>query len=1177
MKPIRVVHFGDLHYSAEHREPALKSLDYLIDYCEREQPDLIVNAGDTFDHGIQNSERGGLPDLLDRFRRLIRIAPIISDRGTPTHDVFGCYAPLQALGGFTLIDPGDSYFLTDLGYVEMDPECVETEEGKGRAVMLILGLPEPSKEWFLADKKGLGREEANQAVIDGMREMLLGLGALRKQYASLPCLMVYHGQVAGSSLANGQTLRPGGIQIGRDDLALVGADYYALGDIHLAQQIGDLPAYYSGSCFPVNWGELDQKSFRVVNFYGDTTFPDDGSGSIEWEEVPFPHAPRKKIVTSWPEGEDRFEPDGQVDGFQVWLEVKGDKSIIGDLNAEATLERLLAAGALPGSRVTATVIPTETVRAGEITEANDLTTKLDIYSLNSGELLPPNSTITEKAQQLEADARRQGLTSDGLYIRIKSLRLRGAIGVKRGQDKDEIALDLGSYDAGLVALIGANGEGKTTLIENMHPYSQMLTRDGKLQDHFYLRDSYRDLKFVDERTGDEYRALLQIDGANKSGAVDYHLYRNGEPIVNGRKADYDEQIEKLFGSLSLYLRSAFVSQRPTKGNPDLSAATQGEKKALFRELAGLDYLQAYSETAREKAKAIETETERDKGKIEALTEDVEHAPDLEGRKAELEGAVNDLANVVQGLIGEGEELKAKAAEARKKADEQQAIIQKIRDKQLEQGELTKKAERIEHDEIPTLELVLVHEPAAIADLATAERLQAEEKELNADYQRYLEDRDKRRSEYNDKREAVRSCEQALKDEAADIDRAIAEVQTGKAQLTAAADALRKTLEKPIDEHCPTCGQLLPDEKREELIAEYDDAKAELETNEAELERINDRIIELGTERKAVEKKIAGLEWPLPTDDEPYDNSRLVTVQRELSEINVAEARQIVEGASNAKVRIEEARKRGSDLKEQIGALQTEISYLNVILNPDLLGAADLAETKLQRKREEYERKNSALIEMRADLKHVEEQIADLAEKRRQLEELRTALEAKLTDAREWRWLETACGPNGIQALELDALAPSIADVANRLLDAAYGARFSIEFRTTRMGGAGSKTHQIEDFRIVVHTDGEEQELDTLSGGESVWIKRAIYDAFSIVRDRNTGMRFLTAFQDEADGALDPEAKLAYFRMLEAAHAESGRTHTIVITHSPEIQEMIPQRIVMRELAETEPILASRGT
>jgi exonuclease SbcC len=110
---------------------------------------------------------------------------------------------------------------------------------------------------------------------------------------------------------------------------------------------------------------------------------------------------------------------------------------------------------------------------------------------------------------------------------------------------------------------------------------------------------------------------------------------------------------------------------------------------------------------------------------------------------------------------------------------------------------------------------------------------------------------------------------------------------------------------------------------------------------------------------------------------------------------------------------------------------------------------------------------------------------------------------------------------------------------------------------------------METFEVYIHDTeaGTEQELKTLSGGEGVWIKKAIYDAFGIIRAQNTGTQFLTAFQDEADGALDPDSRERFFRMLERAHEESGRRHTIVITHSREIQEMISQRIEMDALTE----------
>ena len=73
--------------------------------------------------------------------------------------------------------------------------------------------------------------------------------------------------------------------------------------------------------------------------------------------------------------------------------------------------------------------------------------------------------------------------------RIKSLRLRGSIGIWRGGGGDEIAIDFDDYDAGLIGLVGSNGSGKTTLLENLTPWPTMLTRTGPLQDHFRLRDS----------------------------------------------------------------------------------------------------------------------------------------------------------------------------------------------------------------------------------------------------------------------------------------------------------------------------------------------------------------------------------------------------------------------------------------------------------------------------------------------------------------------------------------------------------------------------------------------------------------------------------------------------------------------------------------------------------------
>jgi AAA15 family ATPase/GTPase len=59
---------------------------------------------------------------------------------------------------------------------------------------------------------------------------------------------------------------------------------------------------------------------------------------------------------------------------------------------------------------------------------------------------------------------------------------------------------------------------------------------------------------------------------------------------------------------------------------------------------------------------------------------------------------------------------------------------------------------------------------------------------------------------------------------------------------------------------------------------------------------------------------------------------------------------------------------------------------------------------------------------------------------------------------------------------------------------------------------------------------------------------------------------MTGFLDESDSALFPESRIAYFRMLESAHGQSVRRHTVMVTHSSELQEMLTQKIDVTALA-----------
>ena len=173
------------------------------------------------------------------------------------------------------------------------------------------------------------------------------------------------------------------------------------------------------------------------------------------------------------------------------------------------------------------------------------------------------------------------------------------------------------------------------------------------------------------------------------------------------------------------------------------------------------------------------------------------------------------------------------------------------------------------------------------------------------------------------------------------------------------------------------------------------------------------------------------------------------------------------------------------------------------------------------------------------------------------------IEGQLTEHRmnikDYSIIEKAFGNNGIQALELDSAAPEISDITNSILRETYGDRFTLSFETQRDTSDGRR---IDDFIINVFDSktGRLKKLDVLCSGESVWIKQALYYAFSVLRTRRTGFCFKTRFLDESDGSLDSDARIKYVQMIKAAHKACNARLTLLITHSQEIKDILEQKI-----------------
>jgi exonuclease SbcC len=287
-------------------------------------------------------------------------------------------------------------------------------------------------------------------------------------------------------------------------------------------------------------------------------------------------------------------------------------------------------------------------------------------------------------------------------------------------------------------------------------------------------------------------------------------------------------------------------------------------------------------------------------------------------------------------------------------------------------------------------------------------------------------------------------------------------------------------------------------------------KAEIQQHKAKIAELKKRIDELG-------QQIAELAFDEPDEPkaDPFDDTALKAAIVRQRSVDITRIRAALDKALEAAVRIDCLKKQVAEKTKLLKDM--EARYAKIRQEPEtgakIKAGLDTATSQHTELAEQYTAVKSEIVRTEAGIEAARKALADIAEREKEYSILNRESQSAAMEGREWELIAGAFGKDGIQALELDALAPGISDTANRILESAYGDRFRIEIRTTRIGGSGKKTKQIEDFLIYVidSEDGESVLLDDKSGGEAVWIKRAIYDAFAVIRKRNTHFSFLSCF------------------------------------------------------------------
>ena len=803
------------------------------------------------------------------------------------------------------------------------------------------------------------------------------------------------------------------------------------------------------------------------------------------------------------------------------------------------------------------------------------------------------------------------------------LTLKGFTGIRDGLGRDELTLDFASLavDAQLVALVGPNGSGKTTIIDNAHPYRLMPSRATSASvggfsyyDHLCAPEGGKDLEWMHEGRRLRSQLVFRMNGTRRTEAF-LHEWKDDRwmPVVmpdgtrsDGKTDTYDRCVEGLLGSPETFFTSAFHAQNRRQ----LSAYRPSEVKGLLVELLGLEQIRATGQNAARVAALLQQALEERRAALarhRAVEQSVQHLRRMvEDAQVRIRSTVESRAAAQASLLAAQQQLAACEAERTAAAgietlrqSLQAQVADLARRKTVLVGahvrvgdDLKARRQRADHA------LRAAEESAAAArgrlqrDLAAAQSLLARQDAIRAAVERLpllaeqeqaartalrmAEETGERVARIRQRLQVIAASRQGLEREA------------GAAALR--AQQLRERF--GLTQEVPCNGLELQGACK--LLADAHEAKALQPSADLKIAQVRQEVAMLDAERHILEGELADMgdagaqvAQARASLDAVIEQRRIANADSALAE-SVRQAQDRLNGiaieaaeigqrlhAAQAGARDEYARcdAAAREAGERHASEVTELDAASARLTGQLAGlpppfddsrraAAEQAATRAKQALDDAEAAHTAAVTRHAEL------VGRLQSSATQLADGQMAASAVAhleTELALWTALTKALGNDGVIALCIDDAGPTLASLTNELLLGCYGPRFTVSI-TTQVETARKDLKEGFDVIVFDAETGASKSVGMMSGGERVWIDEALTRAIAVYLAQSAGRRYQTLFSDEADGPLDPERKRMFVAMKREVLRLGGYEQELFVSQTPELWSLADSVIEVKRFS-----------